>query len=215
MWRTDGRTIVPVIPSGAKTFSSHEDVEILPRRALHDDRREPEGRVVVVPLGARDVLELRLALHDLDDLRAADPVATVEAAAGHAQQIEELAQAGGVGDEVTHLDGVVEFGQLGDVGADVVVEGQVAAFGLEHDREGGELLRGRADVGAGVGGEGDAVGQVGHPVGLRVEGLAVAPNPDGGPGRMVAVEARHHLVGEFFRVGRDVFALEQRDFVVA
>ena len=114
-----------------------------------------------------------------------------------------------------HLDGVFEFGQLGDVGADVVVEGKVAAFGLEHDREGGELLRGGADVGACVGLEGDAVGQVGHPVGLRVEGLAVSPHADRGAGRTVAVEARHHLVGELFRVGGDAFLSQQGDLVVA
>ena len=32
---------------------------------------------------------------------------------------------------------------------------------------------------------------------------------------MVAVEARHHLVGELFGVGRDIFEPEQRDLVVA
>ena len=160
----------------------HEGVEILARGALDDGGGQAEGRVVVVPLGAGGVLERWLALNDVDQLGAVDPVAAVEAAARHAQQVEEFAESRGVGDEVPHLDGAVEPGQFGDVGADVVVEGEVAAFGLQHDGEGGELLGGGADVGAGVLFERQAVGQVGHAGGVGVERLAVAPDTDRGAG---------------------------------
>ena len=86
---------------------------------------------------------------------------------------------------------------------------------LEHDGEGGELLRGRADVGARVGLEGDPVGEVGRAVGVRVDRLAVSPHADRGTRRLRAVEARHHLVGEFFRVGCDWLVAKKSDFVVA
>ena len=98
-------------------------MEVQTRGALHDGRGEPEGRVVVVPLGTGGVLERRLPLHDIDELRTVDPVTAVETAARHAQQVEELAQTGRVGDEVANLDRPVECGEFGDVGADVVVEG--------------------------------------------------------------------------------------------
>ena len=97
-------------------------MEILARSALDDGRGEPVGRVVVVPLGPGRVLERRLPPHDVDEFGAVDPVAAIEAAARHSQKVEELAEARRVGDQVPHLDGVVEFGQLGDVSADVVVE---------------------------------------------------------------------------------------------
>ena len=215
MWRMEGPHHGPGHAQRAEYVLLHEHVVVLPRSALDDDRGESVCRVVVVPLRAGDILECRLPLHDLNDLRAVDPVAPVEAASGHAEQVQELAQARGVGDEVPHLDGLVELGQLGDVGADVVVKRQEAALRLQHDREGGELLRGGADVGACIGLEGDPVGQVGHSVGLRVQGLAVSPHADRGARRMLAVESRHHLVGELLGVGGDVFVPQKRDLVAA
>ena len=59
--------------------------------------------------------------------------------------------------------------------------------------------------------EGDPVGEVGRTVGLRVDGFAVPPDSDRGAGRFGAVEARHHLVGEFLRVGGDGFVAQQGD----
>ena len=99
--------------------------------------------------------------------------------------------------------------------ADVVVQREQPALGLEHDGEGRELLGGRADVGARVGGERDAVGEVGHAVGLRVERLPVAPDLYRRPRRVLSIVAGHELVGELLRVGLDRLQTQKRDGVVA
>ena len=206
----EGRTIVRVHPQGLEDVLAHEGGEVLAGGALDDDRGQAEGGVVVVPLGAGLVLERGLALDDVDDLGTVDPVASVEAASGHARQVQELAQAGGMGDEVAYGDGVAELGQLRDVPADVVVQREQSPLGLQHDGEGGELLGGRSDVGARVGGEGDAVGEVGHAVGPGEQRLAVAPHLYGRPGRVLAVVTGHELVGELLRVRLDAVRSRRR-----
>ena len=185
--------------------------EVLAGGALDDDRGEPERRVVVIVLGAGVVLKGRLALHDVDELRAVDPVALVEEAAGHAHEVQEFAQARRVREKMTDLDGLVEGWQLGNVLADVVVQRQQPALLLQHDGEGGELLRGRADVGAGLRRERDRVGEVGHPVGLRIQGAPVTPHLDGRSGRVIAVKPRHHLIGASLGVCGHRLVAQQRD----
>ncbi len=171
----------------------HPVLERRLRHTLHDEREQPVARVVVVPLGAGRVLQLGLTLHDADDVVAVD-VVLGEKQARHRKHREIVAVAARVREQVAERDRFAEVGKLGDVLADIVIERESALIRQQRDGEGGELLRGRRDVGRRVDGEGDAVGEARHAIGPLKHDLAMREDADSDAGGIVSIERGEELV---------------------
>ena len=167
-----------------------EGPEAPARDALHDGGEQHVPGVAVGVAFARRVVERALSGHQLDDVEVAD--GCVELAAGQRHQVEVVAHAAGVMQEVVDGDRRAVVGQLRQIRPDVVAERQRAVERQQHDARGRELLGDRSDVEDGVGGNGDPVVEIREAVPPRVEDLAAPRDPD----RTARPGGRHLLADE-------------------
>lgn len=117
--------------------------ERLAAQPPHDFGQKQVTRVAVLVIGAWREIEPSLARDECDE--GSIRIAAVGHRGGQLAQQEHVAQAAGVGQQVTDRQPAI-IGQLGNVASRVVVEGQLAAFRQQHDAHGGELFRDRRDV---------------------------------------------------------------------
>ena len=145
--------------------------EGLARDAFDDLGQQGVAGVRVQVFSAWHEVECLLTIGEVEDGFFRDHV--VHVIAGHCQQVELVAQAAGVMDQVADGDGFAVVGQFGHVLADVVVEREQALVGQHGDGEGGELLRHRGQQEHRGRRDGDVVLQVGAAVAALIDDLAV------------------------------------------
>ena len=83
--------------------------------SLYNYCRQAIARIVVVPFGARRILQSWLTLDDFDDLFTVDVIAVVQSATGQHHQVEEFSVAGRMGKQVSNGDGLAKVRQFWNV----------------------------------------------------------------------------------------------------
>jgi hypothetical protein len=190
-------------PEGHEDVLGGELAQRLPARALHDDAEEEEAGVAVEVLLAGREVDALLPRDDVERVLLRGPVLLLHPRELHRDQV--VPQAARVVEEMADRDRL--SGHLAVVRnlrqplADVVVERELALARQELDREGRELLGGRADVEDGLGGVRDAELEVRHAVAARVDDPAVAVDAERAARRVASVVFGEDRVDLRLRVG--------------
>jgi hypothetical protein len=180
-------------PQGAEDPRARELAQRLPADAFDDLAEECVAGVGVEELLAGAEVQLLLARHDLEHVVVGDEVQRV-APSGQPQQVQLVAEAARVVDEMPQGDGNAEVGQLREVLTDVVVQGQLPVLREQEDRGGRELLRYRGHVERRRGRDAHVVVEVGQAVAPLVDDPPLPDHGQGAARRVGLVDLREELV---------------------